>query len=56
MEEKLLAMLTTLPFYRADDKNAIDETEHTRGITDSMWNPRAWRKYLNPAEWFKGMS
>lgn len=28
--------------------------EYEAGVVDSLFNPRAWMKYLNPVEWFRG--
>jgi hypothetical protein len=47
---------TTAFLVRFDDKNRSDEeeVEYEAGVVDSLFNPRAWMKYLNPVEWFRG--
>ena len=42
--------------FRFEDKNRGDEAEveYEAGVVDSFFNPRAWMKYTNPMEWFRG--
>ena len=39
-----------------EDKNKEDNKgkDFEAGIVDSVWSPAAWKRYLNPVEWFRG--